>query len=88
MKLKVEVEVATIGQLITLSGATISDISQRMGVSPASAGQKLRGSRSLFLDEVGAIVGAINSFKRTTVTEDQVVELIGKHNIRVRGFAT
>jgi len=81
------VEVNNIRELIAAAGVPMGALAQQLGRSETMASNKLKGKRSLFLDEVGAIVGAINDHGRMTVTDAQVIKLIGKHNLKVRGFA-
>lgn len=84
--MQIKVKVNTVRELIHASGISIEDVAQRMGLSPTMTSLKILGQRTLFLDEIGAIVGAINDGERTVVTEDQIVKLIGKKNLKVRGF--
>ena len=85
MQFKVKVD--NVRDLLVVGGVTTAALAKRLGLSTAMTNLKLKGRKSLFLDEVGAIVGAINAVDRMTVTEDQVVKVIGKTNLKVRGFA-
>lgn len=85
--MKFSVTVENVRDLIHSAGVTVGDVAVRMGRSESMTAQKLIGTRPLFLDEVGAIAGSINAEGRITVTEEQVIRLIGKKNIKVRGFA-
>lgn len=85
MQIKVKVE--NIRELIHASGISMMDVARRMGLSETMVSLKINGQRTLFADEIGSIVGAINDGGRATVSEDQVIKLIGKKNLGVRGFA-
>lgn len=85
MELKVKIE--TIRELIEASGVSMAALAQRMGRSQTMTSLKIHGHRPLFMDEIGAIVGAVNETGRAKVSEEQVVKLIGRRNIKVRGFA-
>ena len=85
--MKVTVQVDNVRDLVDSAGVTVGALAQRMGRHVSIASLKLKGVKPIFMDEIGAIVGAINAAGRMTVTEEQVIKLIGRKNIKVRGFA-
>lgn len=84
--MKFQVTVNDVRELVGSAGVTTGLLAQRMGLSDSMVSLKLKGLRPIFADEVGAIVGAINAVARMKVTEDQVIRVIGKNNLKVRGF--
>jgi hypothetical protein len=85
--MKFSVKIDNVRELVEAAGCSIGAVAQRMGRSESMTSLKLKGVRPLFMDEVGAIVGAVNGGGRMEVTEEQVVRLIGRRNIKLRGFA-
>lgn len=81
------VEISNVRELVMAAGVTMGTLAKRMGRSESMTSLKVKGVRPMFLDEIGAIVGAVNDGGVMTVTDAQVVKLIGKENIKVRGFA-
>ncbi len=81
------VEISNVRELVMAAGVTMGTLAKRMGRSESMTSLKVKGVRPMFLDEIGAIVGAVNDGGLMTVTEAQVVKLIGRENIKVRGFA-
>jgi hypothetical protein len=81
------VEISNIRELVMAAGVTMGTLAKRMGRHESMTSLKIKGVRPIFLDEIGAIVGAINDGGLMTVTEAQVIKLIGRENIKVRGFA-
>ncbi len=80
------VEIQNVRQLLSAAGVPVGTLAKRLGRSEPMTSLKVKGMRPMFLDEVGAIVGAINDGGRMTVTENQIIKLIGKKNLKVRGF--
>lgn len=85
MRLKVRIE--TLRELVKVSGVPVGDLADAMSLSQTMTSFKLAGSRPLFLDEIPAIVSAINNGERVEVTDEQVMDLVGKRNLKVRGYA-
>jgi hypothetical protein len=81
------VEISNVRELVMAAGVTMGTLAKRMGRSESMTSLKVKGVRPMFLDEIGAIVGAINDAGLMTVTDAQVLKLIGKENVKVRGFA-
>lgn len=85
--MKFTINVRDLRQLVDAAGVPVGAVAARMGRSDSMTSLKLKGKRPLFMDEVGPIVAAINEGGSVTVTEEQVVKLVGKANIKLRGFA-
>lgn len=85
MEFRVRIE--SIRQLVQVSGVSYGDLAAEMGLSQTMTSFKFKGTRPIFMDEVAAIVKGINAGGRMTVTRDQVTKLIGKKNLKVRGYA-
>ena len=49
---------------------------------------KFKGTRSIFIDECGKIAAALNSGGRVSIQPEDVIKLIGKKNLKVRGYAS
>ena len=84
--MKISVEVKDVRELLDAAGVTIGTLARRLGLSESMTSMKLKGTRPFFLDEVGGIVGAVEEGGRTAVTEKQVVELVGRGNMKIRGY--
>ena len=84
--MRFNLEVDNIRDLIHSAGLTIDEVAQRLGRSESVTRQKLKGERSLFLDEVGAIAAAITDAGRVKVSEGTLLKLLGRGRVRVRGF--
>ena len=84
--MKILVKVETLRELIRASGVEIKDLAQRLGLNQSTVTLKLAGERPLFLDEIGPITAAINEAGRVEVYNEEVIELVGKSNIKTRGF--
>lgn len=85
---KLNVTVETIRDLVEVAGVPMNEIAVHMNLSGTMTSLKFKGHRSIFMDEVDAIAAALNSGGRVRVTSDDVVALIGKKNLKVRGFAS
>jgi len=85
--MNITVKVANVRELMTAAGVPMSVLAKQMKLSESMVALKIKGLRPMFLDEVGAIVAAVNSIGRTTVTLEEIIKLIGKKNLKVRGFA-
>lgn len=83
--MKFSVECNSLRELIAAAGVPVGTLATRLGLSDSMTSQKATGERPIFADEIGPIAAAINEAGRTTVTEKQVISLIGKARVKVRG---
>jgi len=86
---QIEVTVNTVQELIAVARIEQSVIAEFLGLSPAMASHKVRGSRTVFLDEIPKLAAAINSSDVVTITEDELRTLYRKSGtlLKVRGLA-
>ena len=84
--MKVLVEIETLRDLLRASGVEIKDLAARLGLNQSTVTLKIAGERPLFLDEVGPITAAINEAGRAEVYQEEVIDLVGKSNIKQRGY--
>lgn len=84
--MKVMVKVETLRELISAAGVSIKDLAARLGLNQSTVTLKINGERPLFLDEVGPITAAINEAGRVEVYQEEVIDLVGKNNIKTRGY--
>jgi len=84
-RMKFTIECKTIRELIAAAGVPVGVLAKRLGLSDSMTSQKATGERPFFADEIGAVAAAINEAGRVKVTNKQVIELIGKANIKRRG---
>jgi len=84
--MKFSIEISNVRELVHSAGVTIAVLATHMGRSESIVAQKINGTKPLFLDEIPGIVGAVNDAKRIKVTEEEVIKLVGKGVIKVRGF--
>jgi predicted transcriptional regulator len=86
--MKAQVTVETLRDLIRVSGVGIVELAQRMGLNQGTVSNKINGERPMFIDEIGPITAAINDAGRMRVKESELVELVGRTNLKVRGYLT
>jgi hypothetical protein len=80
-------KVRTIRELAEISGVPMIEIANTLGLSITMTHLKLKGARAIFLDECSALAQAMNQGGRLKVTESEIEALIGRENLKVRGFA-
>jgi len=84
--MKTAVEIGTLRELISASGIGIAVIAERLGLNQSTVSLKISGDRPMFLDECGPIAAAVNAGGRIKVNEADVIELIGRSNLKQRGY--
>lgn len=84
MEFKLNVD--NLKDLINSAGLTVTEAARCIGRHESITRQKLRGERTLFLDEVDAMAEAITAAGRIEVTRDQLLELLGRGRVKVRGY--
>ena len=84
--MKTTVEIDSLRELISASGIGIAAIAERLGLNQSTVSLKIKGERPLFLDEMGPIAAAINAGGRIKVSETDVINIIGRSNLKQRGY--
>jgi DNA transposition AAA+ family ATPase len=84
--MKTTVEIGTLRELISASGIGIAAIAERLGLNQSTVSLKISGDRPMFLDECAPIAAAVNAGGRIKVNEGDVMELIGRTNLKIRGY--
>ena len=84
--MKTTVGIETLRELISASGIGLAAIAERLGLNQSTVSLKINGDRPLFLDEMGPIAAAINAGGRVKVSEAEVINLIGRTNLKQRGY--
>ena len=85
--MKFSVKVETLGDLVQVAGVPIETIAEELGLSSTIIRLKINGNRTMFIDECEGFATALNLSKRISVTTAQVESIIGKSNLKLRGYA-
>jgi len=86
--MRIQVKVETIRDVADVSGVQMKEIAAHLGLSVTMTHLKFKGTRSIFIDECGKIAAALNSGGRVSIQPEDVIKLIGKKNLKVRGYAS
>ena len=84
--MKTTVGIETLRELISASGIGLAAIAERLGLNQSTVSLKISGDRPMFIDECGPIAAAINAGGRVKVSEADVIDLVGRANLKQRGY--
>jgi hypothetical protein len=84
----VQAKIQTIRELAEISGVPMKEIAAHLGLSVTMTHLKFKGTRAIFIDECGKIAKAMSHTGRLSISAEDVIKLIGRKNLKIRGYAS
>ena len=84
--MKLNVDCPTLRDVVRAVGLPVGDLATRLGLSVSMVSLRMSGARPWFEDELGPVAAAINETNRAKIDEAKVLRLIGKANVKRRGY--